>query len=114
MIPVRVPAVSPAGRVVSVVPITPGHPVDGTECPACGEPIEAPAPLVLVLVGIEPAARTGSWVTGGAVAVHADCYPVPPGKTLDELAVIPFPATGPARPASDRPFRLGSARPEAH
>jgi hypothetical protein len=78
MIPVRVqrdqaPVLASGGR---VFPMKPGHPLHGTECPACGEALAGD--VVLVYVGREPDGLRDGWTTGGSVAVHKPCAEVTP------------------------------------
>jgi hypothetical protein len=54
----------------------PGHPLHGTECPACGEALAGD--VVLVYVGREPDGLRDGWTTGGSVAVHKPCAEVTP------------------------------------
>lgn len=74
MIPVRVPVdarpVLASERRFDIA--AEGHPLSRERCPACEQPL-AGSPVVLVLAGISPKDRTGTWTIGGAVAVHEEC-----------------------------------------
>lgn len=76
MIPVRFRTDDPITTSGIRPPMHPDHPMAHVPCPACDGPLTDPdRPITLVLVGIDPDQRAAAktWVSAGAVVVHADC-----------------------------------------
>lgn len=77
IIPIRVPASAAIHIEGGIRRLSPDHPLFSALCPACGSHLED-QPTVLVYIGTHPEDRKESgWMTGAAVAVHAECAGVP-------------------------------------